>query len=65
MSWSFDTEPVNVTGMKPTAHIVIRSTDVEKEKWTKLEETLYGKGDTGTGTEPKLPLPDEIKTLLQ
>ncbi len=65
LSWSFDTEPVNVTGMKPTAHLVIRSTEIEKEKWTKLEEALYGKGDTGTGTEPKLPLPDEIKTLLQ
>lgn len=59
-SWEITTTPVNVAGMKPTATIVIDSTKVEPEKLTKLEKALYG----DTESEPKLPLPNEILTIM-
>ena len=60
-SWEVSTVPVNVTGMKPTASLVIDSTKVDSAKLQALEKILYG-GDDGDG--PRLPLPDEIKTLV-
>ena len=60
MSWEFTTTPVEVTGHKPTASITIDSTKVNKEKLTALEAILYGTEEA----EPRLPLPDEIKTIL-
>lgn len=67
-SWELTTTPVNVSGAKPTASITIDSTKVDAEKLAALEEILYGKDGTGDGQtgakEPRLPLPDEIKTLM-
>ena len=64
-SWEVTTTPVEVTGFKPTATIVIDSTKSDPTKLKALEDILYGKdGDSGSGTEPRLPLPDEIKTLM-
>lgn len=67
-SWEITTTPVNVTGAKPTASIVIDSTKASSTKLAALEEILYGKDGTGdeqTGAvDPRLPLPDEIKTLM-
>lgn len=60
-SWEVSTVPVNVTGMKPTASLVIDSTKADPTKLQALEKILYG-GDDGDG--PRLPLPDEIKTLM-
>ena len=62
-SWEITTTPVNVAGYKPTSVLTIDSTKVSTEKMTALENILYG-ADTGEGTAPRLPLPDEIKTLL-
>ena len=62
-SWEVTTTPVNVTGAKPTASITIDSTKATPEKLTALEDILYGK-DGEPGNEPRLPLPDEIKTLM-
>ena len=59
-SWEFSTTPVNVTGHKPTATLVIDSTKVDAEKLAALEEILYG----SESTEARLPLPDEIATLM-
>lgn len=59
-SWELTTTPVNVTGFKPTAHLEINSTKVDAEKLAQLEAILYGSEDT----EPRLPLPDEIVTLV-
>ena len=65
LSWEFSTTPVNVTGFKPTAHLEIDSKKCPAEKLKQLEEILYGKDGNGdTGTDPRLPLPDEIKTLI-
>ena len=62
-SWEVTTTPVNVTGAKPTASITIDSTKADPTKLAALEDILYGK-DGEPGNEPRLPLPDEIKTLL-
>lgn len=59
-SWEVNTTPVNVTGKKPTATLVIDSTKADKAKLTALEAILYG----SESTEPRLPLPDEIATLM-
>lgn len=59
-SWEVTTTPVNVKNHKPTATITIDSTKADKELLTALEDVLYG---TET-LEPRLPLPDEIATLM-
>lgn len=61
-SWEVSTTPVNVTGGKPTASLVIDSTKCNKEKLAELEKILYG--DT-TGDGPRLPLPDEIAEKMK
>ena len=62
-SWEITTTPVNVTGAKPTASLVIDSTKADPSKLAALEDILYGK-DGEPSNEPRLPLPDEIKTLM-
>lgn len=62
-SWELTTTPVNVTGAKATACITIDSTKADPTKLAALEKILYGT-DEEPGTEPRLPLPDEIKTLM-
>ena len=59
-SWEFSTTPVNVTGFKPTANIVIDSTKATPEKMAALEKILYG----DTEAEPRLPLPDEVAQVM-
>ena len=63
VSWEITTTPVNVTGAKPTASLVIDSTKADPTKLAALEDILYGKDGDGSA-EPRLPLPDEIKTLM-
>lgn len=60
-SWELTTNPINVTGFKPTALITIDSTKTEAYKLAALEAVLYGTGNT----EGRLPLPDEVKTILE
>ena len=59
-SWEVTTTPVSVNGFKPTASLVIDSTKAEAAKLTALEDILYG----AEAAEPRLPLPDEIATLM-
>lgn len=59
-SWEVTTTPVNVAGAKPTASITIDSTKVDATKLAALEDILYG----SESEEARLPLPDEIKTLM-
>lgn len=67
-SWEITTTPVNVTGAKPTASVVIDSTKADPTKLAALETILYGKDPTtdggSDGVDPRLPLPDELKTLM-
>ena len=59
-SWEVTTTPVSVNGFKPTASITIDSTKADPTKLAALEAILYGDEET----EPRLPLPDEIATLM-
>lgn len=59
-SWEITTTPVSVTGFKPTATVVIDSSKVDTAKLSALEVILYG----DTTEEARLPLPDEIATLM-
>lgn len=59
-SWEVSTTPVNVTGFKPTASLTIDSTKVDAAKLAALEAILYG----SESEEARLPLPDEIATLM-
>lgn len=59
-SWEFTTTPVDVPGFKPAATITVDSTSTPADKLEALEAILYG-SDT---EEPRLPLPEEILTLL-
>ena len=61
-SWEITTNPINVTGHKPTASLTIDSTEVAAAKMATIEDLLYG---TTVGAEiPKLPTPDEIIAIL-
>ena len=59
-SWQVSTTPVSVDGHKPTATIVIDSTKANEDNLKALEDILYGTTDK----EPRLPLPNEIATLM-
>lgn len=74
-SYEITTTPIDVSGTgpdgkpyKPVASIKIDSTKVDKTKLAELEKILYGEDGSGsegaTGTDPRLPLPDEIKTIF-
>lgn len=71
-SWDCETNPVatsvkvNGKALKPVCTIEIDSTTVDDEKLEDLEEKLYGTDGEGqvTGTDPYLPLPDEVYTTL-
>ena len=60
MSWEFSTTPVSVTGFEPTSLVVIDSTKVDPEKLAAFEAIIYGTDDV----EARLPLPNEVATLL-
>ena len=73
LSWDFDTTPVEIPGkgadgkpFRPSAKVTIDSTKVDPVKLKALENILYGTDavGAGTGTEPRLPLPAELFTLL-
>lgn len=59
-SWEISTTPVEVTGKKPTASLVIDSTKVDSAKLATFEGILFGT----TEADARLPLPDEIATLF-
>lgn len=63
-SWELETTPVSVEGFKPTSLVTIDSTAFKTEeakgRLKALEDILYGTDET----EARLPLPDEVKTIL-
>lgn len=60
-SWEITTTPVEVSGHKPTATVVIDSTKVDAEALAKIEALLYG----SESAEASLPTPDEIIALIK
>lgn len=69
LSWEFTTTPVNVADLKPTAYITIDSRTVSEKAMKAIEDILYGTdaGLEGTpaATAARLPMPDEIKTIIE
>lgn len=63
MSWECSTTPVSVNGFKPTSHLVIDSTTADPTKLKALEDILYG--SASEENNPRLPLPDEVATLMK
>lgn len=59
-SWEISTTPVAVTDLRPTSLIVVDSTLVDPDELETLEEALYGTA----GTDPRLPLPDEVIAMI-
>lgn len=70
-SWTITTTPVNLEGFKPVSLITIDSTKVDPDKLNLLKDKLYGTdggsstiAPVGPGTDPYLPLPDEVQRLF-
>ena len=69
-SYEITTTPIPVTvvpNARPVANITINSKTTDPEKLKKLEGILYGTDGDSTGTEAteaRLPLPDEVLTVL-
>lgn len=67
-SWEISTTPVEIVDkkFKPTASVTIDSTKVKAGELAALETILYGSdaGGSGTATEPRLPLPDELAEIF-
>lgn len=61
-SWTVTSTPVAATGYKPTAYIKVDSTDpdIDPANLADLLTVLYG----SVGVAPRLPLPDEVDTIL-
>lgn len=67
-SWTVSTTPLTLDGFKAVSLITIDSTKVDADKLKALEDILYGKDESttgaGDGSDPRLPLPSEIKELF-
>lgn len=59
-SWSISTTPIEIPGSKPTATVVIDSTEVDPDVLASFEEILYG----STTADGRLPFPEEIATIF-
>lgn len=59
-SWEVTTTPVEVTGYKPTATLVIESTKVSLAALQALEDILYGTDSE----DARLPMPDEVFEVI-
>ena len=62
-SWEITSAPVPLEGFKPVSHIVIDSTKADADKLAALEAKLYG-SDGDSATDPELPTPAEVKTMM-
>lgn len=59
--WGFTTLPTHVPGANGTAHIQLKSTNTHEWTFEAVERILYGTTDT----DPRLPTPSEIVTLIE
>ena len=70
-SYEFTTTPIAIAGdayksYKPISVITIDSTKADAENLAILEEILYGKKvDGGTDVDARLPLPEEVLSILK
>jgi len=61
LSWEFTTTPVDVPGLKPSAHLVLDSRVVDAGAFQDLKDILYGTDSV----DPRLPLPGEVIDLFE
>lgn len=59
-AWSLTSVPNALSGFRPTTHISFRSTDLDPEVLTALEDALYGTASA----DPALPSFDDILEIL-
>lgn len=59
-SWEISTTPVAVTGLRNTSLLTVDSRTVSAGALAALEDLLYGT----VGTDPSLPLPDDVIALV-
>jgi hypothetical protein len=59
-SWNFVTNPVDVPGYRPTAHVVFDTTKIDSTVIASLEDILYG----NNASDPRMPAASELITLL-
>lgn len=67
-SWELTSTPVEVAGFRPTSIITIDSLTVGATGMAAIEAVLYGAeaaAEGGTPTEARLPLPNEVKTIIE
>lgn len=60
-SFEYTSNPVAVTGFKPTSEFIVDSREVGEAVWKKVTDLVFG---TESG-EPKFPLPDELIALMK
>lgn len=60
LSWNLKTKPKRIPGMRPSAHIIIDSTEVDPEGLAVIENILYGDADYA----PRLIEPSEIVEIF-
>lgn len=65
LSWDITTVGVPVPNLRASAHIKIKSTEVDAAKLKALEAILYGSDAEGAAGLPRLPMPEEVMTLLK
>lgn len=60
-SWDISTTPINFSGAKPSAHLIVDSAVAYPENIEQLEAILYGT----ESEDPRLPLPDEVFGIFE
>lgn len=60
LSWKILTIPETLTGLAPSAHLIVDSTLLTETALSALESVLYGTDVSA----PRLPLPTELVTLI-
>lgn len=60
LSWSVTSTPKNISGIRPTAHLIIDSTKANPESVAIVEGYLYG----GPGIDPFVPTPEQLLTIF-
>lgn len=61
LKWDFNTTPVPVPTLKPSAHLIINSRTTDPNALEVLEKVLYGTENT----MPTLPTPDQLVEILK
>jgi hypothetical protein len=59
-SWKFETRPVFPLGQRPTAHLILDSTEIDPGVLALIEDIIYGTHET----DPQLPDPNDLVAFL-